>query len=599
MQRNSKQYLKKLSWSKISNKLVTGRPRRGPAVRLWGWSLVTILTLISLFSVKYLLKPGFHYGHDAIWHVERITAMYQELKKGHFPVRWVSDLDNKYGVPLFNYVYPGPYYLAAILMFFGFGNVASFSLTTAFFYLLGGWGMYFLFRRRPSIGFISALIYLFTPYQFVNLFVRGAFGEIAVMGLAPWVFVFIQDLQEKQKLKWYHPLPLALALISHNFLGPILFFLSLLYLMINRSQITPKGSLSPKAGFRTDYRSLVISFALASFFLAPMFFERSYLLSSVEHNFSFKYNDNFVYPQQLFYSKWGYGYSMPGVVKDGMTFQLGFANIVIVILTLFMFAFFRSRITDYRLLFFLFSFLFFIFLMLPQSNFVWRSLPLMQAMQFPWRFLAFTTLISAILSGLVLEIIAQRSKTLTFIIGIGLVFLAIFNTRHYHRSMRTLTQTEFQKLHYLYVYKTATSIRSELIPKWAPKERWKPTGISLVGQRLAKCGGNPRVENIQDDGDSISFTAISENNFAKLRLYRNYFPSWHANVDGQKLALSPSESGEIIIPLQSGEHSYHLWVGQTNLEKFANLISLITFSYILYLSFMSWFPNRRVRFFTK
>ncbi len=586
MQRNSKQYLKKLFWFKISNKPVAGRPRRSPVVKLWGWSLVTILTFISLLSVKYLLKPGFHYGHDALWHVQRITAMFNELKLGHFPVRWVSNLDNKYGVPLFNYVYPGPYYLAASLMFLGIGNVTAFNLTTTFFYVLGGWGMYFLFRRKPFVGFISALIYLFTPYQFVNLFVRSAFGEIAVMGLAPWVFVALEDFKVKQQLKWYHPIPLALALISHNFLGPILFALVFLYLLVLKSPLT-------------SYLSLLTSFALASFFLFPMFFERSYLLSSVERNFSFKYSDHFVYPQQFFYSRWDYWYSMPGIAKDGMTFQLGFANIVIVILTLFMFAFFRSRITDHRLLFFLFSFLFFIFLMLPQSNFFWRSLPLMQAMQFPWRFLAFTALISAILGGLILEIIYKKSKSNTFIIGISLVLLAVFNTRHYHRSMRTLSQKEFQTYQQIYANKTTTSARSELIPKLAPKERWQPVDPGLVGSRLAKYDGGSRVDKIKDREDNIYFTAFAENDRVKLRLYRNYFPSWHATVDGQKLALSPSGSGEIIIPLKSGKHLYHLWVGQTNLEKLANLISLITLLYILYLSFMRRFPNRRGRSFTK
>ena len=601
MQRNSKQYLKKLFWSKISNKLVAGRPRRGPAVRLWGWLLVTILTFISLLSVKYLLKPGFHYGHDSLWHVQRITAMYQELKKGHFPVRWVSSLDNKYGVPLFNYVYPGPYYLAAGLMFLGLGNVAAFNLTTAFFYVLGGLGMYFLFRRKPFVGFVSALIYLFTPYQFVNLFVRGAFGEIAVMGLAPWVFVALEDFKVKQQLKWYHPIPLALALISHNFLGPILFALTFIYLLIIKLPVTGH----PRRGLevRLCGWSLVVSLALASFFLLPMFFERSYLLSSVERNFSFKYSDHFVYPQQLFYSKWDYWYSMPGIAKDGMTFQLGFANIIIFLTTILMLLL-SKRLTVNgeqltKLKFFLLSFFFFLFLTLPYSAFIWRSLPLMQAMQFPWRFLAFTTLISAILSGLVLEIIAQRSKTLTFIIGIGLVFLAIFNTRHYHRSMRTLSQKEFQTYQQIYADKTTTSARSELIPKWAPKERWQPIDPGLVGLRLAKYDGGSRVDKIKDREDNIYFTAFAENDRVKLRLYRNYFPSWHATIDGQKLALSPSESGEIIIPLQSGKHSYHLWVGQTNLEKLANLISLITFLYILYLSFMSRFFNKRGRSFTK
>ena len=103
---------------------------------------------------------------------------------------------------------------------------------------------------------------------------------------------------------------------------------------------------------------------------------------------------------------------------------------------------------------------------------------------------------------------------------------------------------------------------------------------------MAKYDGGLRLVNLQEGEDKLSFTAIAENDRVKLRLYRNYFPSWHATVDGQKLALSPSESGEIIIPLKSGKHSYHLWVGQTNLEEFSNWFSLLSCFLIFFSRFI-------------
>jgi hypothetical protein len=59
-----------------------------------------------------------------------------------------------------------------------------------------------------------------TPYQFLNIIVRGALGEILALGLIPWVLCSFASLAAaKNSLKWYHPLPLALLLIAHNFLG--------------------------------------------------------------------------------------------------------------------------------------------------------------------------------------------------------------------------------------------------------------------------------------------------------------------------------------------------------------------------------------------
>ncbi len=222
--------------------------------------------------------------------------------------------------------------------------------------------------------------------------------------------------------------------------------------------------------------------------------------------------------------------------------------------------------------------------MLPQSDFVWRLFPLMQVIQFPWRLLAFTTLLSVLLGGFLLQKINHRHKILTFFLGCFLVSLAVINTRHYHRPMKTFTSQEFQSLYQLYAHKTTTSSRTELVPRWAPKQRYRPTDPTLFGDYLAKYSGGLRFLNANQQPGDLSFDVLAENDHSWIRVYQNYFPSWQATIDGQPTDLKPSSSGEILIRTKQGKHHYHLWVGQTDLERVADFISLLALVYIIYLA---------------
>lgn len=132
---------------------------------------VFILIIFALWSLRVIFSPGMMQTHDSLWHVERVTAMVQALKNGQFPVRWTYDLDNHYGIPLFNFIYPGPYYLAAIMQLIGLGGISAIKSVIFSGYLLGGLGIYFLFAKENRfIATLAGLLYLLHPYQLVNIF---------------------------------------------------------------------------------------------------------------------------------------------------------------------------------------------------------------------------------------------------------------------------------------------------------------------------------------------------------------------------------------------------------------------------------------------
>src|SRR5690242_927131 len=183
------------------------------------WFILSIL-VISLWLGSGLLHAGWFVSHDGIFHVRRAAEMVEQLKAGVFPVRYAPSFDNNYGVPLFNYIYPGPYYLLSFAhLLSGIGIPTLIKALMLGSLISGAFGWYVYFRTKPTVAWIASLVSVFTPYLLTNIYVRGALGETLALGLLPWVLVAQQQLLKTGKLQWYSPIALFLALIAHNFIG--------------------------------------------------------------------------------------------------------------------------------------------------------------------------------------------------------------------------------------------------------------------------------------------------------------------------------------------------------------------------------------------
>jgi hypothetical protein len=537
--------------------------------------LLFLITIFAALSLKSIFNSGMMQTHDGLWQVQRATAMFESLQGGQFPVRWVYALDNGHGIPLFNFVYPLPFYLSSVFMALGVINITAIKLVTIIGYLLGGLGMYLLFRQKRYVGLVVSLLYLLNPYQLVNIFVRGALGEVLVLGLAPWCLLVVQELKHR-RIKWYDPIPLALSLLAHNFLGLLLLPVLLGYGVV--SQVGKKY-----------LPVLILSLGLASFFLVPMIFERSLLLSGHTQDYSYSWSDHFIYPSQLLYSQWDYWYSMPGIEDDGMTFQLGLASILM-ILVFSSWISLRANLDPKPRLEHYYWFLtlsLVILAMIPAGRFLWELFPILQAMQFPWRLLGISAIITSFITGSYLLTFAQKHRVSTLTFSLILLAIALFNTKDHHSPIKHLTADEHAALNQIYLNKTATSYRSEIMPKWATIERYQPDNLRLFNPRLGILEGNAKILEADDQNGNLTFQAMAENERATVVYYQNYYPSWAGTLGGQPHSIYPTETGEIAVPLKEGLHEYEITNGSTQVQSIANLISLISALSLLVFAFVT------------
>ncbi|RIK51825.1 hypothetical protein DCC61_01230 [Candidatus Microgenomates bacterium] len=543
----------------------------GTSMKTWlrKYSCQLIVLVVGLFLASSLLRPGWYLSHDGIFHIYRTEEALSMLKLGHFPLRWAGNFDQGFGIPLFSFVYPLPYYLSSLLSVV-IGTMWSLKAVTIASYLFGGLGMYLLLSSRGrSFGLFGALIFLLTPYQFLNIFVRGTLGETLAIGLMPWVLYSYQNLKKNNtKLRWYHPLPLAGVLLAHNFLGILFAAFMFGYMITNKTSL--KRALA----------SLLISFGIGAFFIIPMITQKNLLYSFAYKDLTFRFDQHFIALKQLLYSKWDYWYSLPGD-NDGMSFQLGLAQLSLALLGILAIIWKFPTLSN---LYLILAYLGTIFLMHTKSYFIWDSLPLLQSVQFPWRFLFMPLILTPLLASQAL--LSFQSKKFRYLLMLFFVVLAFINIRNYRNPQQFLDNKEYTDLYRLYYNKTSTTFRTEILPKWSvPHERYK-------NDELLVNSGNMTIDALSHDPLKINVTINNkpDSSEGRVTILRNYYPGWRVTIDNSKqIEIQPTEDGMIMLKPELGVHNYKIKMSSTPVELLSNTVSLLS---VLTLGYL-WYTNKK------
>lgn len=306
-----------------------------------------LVFIFSILACAPLFNNGFYTSHDGQSHLIRLAYFSQNLRQGNFFPRWQPELNQGQGYPIFVFTYPLPYYLGSLPTFLGFDLISSFKLILLLSIFLGG---YFFYRWTQNLP--SAILYIFTPYHFLNLYVRSAFGELVFLAIIPLVFWSIKHQRFKLLSVFF-----ALCILSHLQLSLIFLPVIFLYGLITKFKIT----------HLVFY--LLISLLLSSYFWLPSITLISSTLFSQTNQFPPA--DHLVSLKQLVYSPWGFGFSKPGIT-DGLSFQLGVVN--------WLSLFFAKDIL-------ILTVILAIILITSNPLSVWNSV-ILNPIQFPWRLLA-------------------------------------------------------------------------------------------------------------------------------------------------------------------------------------------------------------------
>jgi hypothetical protein len=557
-------------------------------------NLVLILLIVLIIpTFSFLLKPGMYWNmHDDMQPIRQLSFE-KCLLDGQIPCRWSPDPGYGYGYPLFNFYPPMPYIVGQFFRFLSFDFITTIKLTAITQTILAAVFMYIL---ASSIfgklgGLLSALFYSYAPYHALNIYVRGAMNEAWAAVFFPLILYFSRRLILEKRHKHLVLLSLSLAglLLSHNpmaltflpiFAAWVLFWYLSTFKKINLNLIWQN-----KKPLIQIILSGLLAVALTSFYTIPVLLETKYV--QIESMFSnyYHWSVHFTSLYQLFISSfWGDGASVWGQ-EDNMSFMVGYLHwlIPLVILVLSSFKLLKTKKIKLNLILPIFiglMALFAAFMTHERSAFIWSMLPIIQKIQFPWRFLnhsAFLFSLSVAALPATLSYFIKSPKIKNGLITAVILGLIIVN-KNYFIPLTSGPITDEQKLSgqswvyqvtsgiYDYLPKTARvapqSAAKEFIDDIKPKSEYELTG--------------------QKRGTDWLFFNIKLTQDSTLTLANLAYPGFTLYQNGQpiKYDIEP-ELGRITVNLPAGNHQLYLKLQNTPTRNIANTISLVAWGALL------------------
>lgn len=526
------------------------------------WPILTIFVL-SLPTLIPFLKPGLFPSHDGPVYVLRSQQFFKALADGQLPPRWAQDFNFGFGYPIFNFFYPLAYNLVSFFHLFGLSFVASVKLLFLLSFISSGITMYFFAREFLGKfgGIISALLYLYSPFHSVDLYVRGSLGELLVMAFLPLLLLWVYKGRFLLA-----GITLALIILAHNILAMMSFVLLFSFTLYHVLIYDIK-----KKHFYRLLLTLFLGLGLSCFFWLPALLEKKYTIFDQIALKEFNFRDHFVYLLQLRYSPWGFGGSLPGPI-DGMSFKLGKIHLLFALVgVLSTFVLQKRKDVKKITLFFVLIFLGSIFLSLNLSFILWKYLPFLELVQFPWRFLNFTMLGMAFLGGGVGFFVEKFVKKKFFYLALFLTsfLIVFFNFSHFQAGPEAY-KVDKDYLSKEKVFATNSTYADELLPVWV-KEKPK-----VLPQNKIEIAGRGEVSEEEFKSNLIK-AKINLKEKAQVVINNFYFPGWQAFVDKQKKEIEILEPlGNIGLILEKGEHLLELKLLSTGIQRCANFISLLS-----------------------
>jgi hypothetical protein len=522
--------------------------------------------LLLLVAVVITLCPFFQnqlvHTDDSEFHAARSANYYLAFKQGQLPVRWAPNLSDHYGYPVFMFMYQLPYAIVAAL--YAVTQVPfqlGMNLVFAGSMLAGCIGMWLWAKQRGLTAWpatLAAALYIFAPYSLINIFARGAFGEVMFFGVFPWIFIVLEPLilNKPHRRASLNQIILIILIAALPLIHPtsLLVAAPLIVTYVLFSRYTLKQKFSVRWIIQM---SIIVGIAglLSAWFWLPTIAEKKYIALNNHTTVINYWKDFSPVSQTLFPHLWNNEFT-----NTKKTVAVGYPILVVVISTVVLLL--QKRIAHKKEIYFwLAAFLSALLLTFPLSRPIWDAIPSLQYMQFPWRMLWLTTFAGTMLF---VEVWKERkpSKKLAHIWMGVLSIMLVLSAINYSQYRGTQQWPDYELLEY---FKQASSY-NEHQPIWAGKFTAKYPDQRLSLRLPGKTFYNG------DQPQPATFAQVMEQNWSGSEMQyvittdkaveviqkTYYFPGWKVWVDGKETPIRYEDvefPGHIIFTVSDGEHT--------------------------------------------
>ena len=522
--------------------------------------------LLAIGAAAFAVEIPFFFqgipsGHDLEFHLYSWLEVLGQWKHGNFYPRWASLAHFAYGEPRFVFYPPASWTLGA-----GLSAVFPWTAASEIYIWIAlaaaGVSMFVLARRWLERGdaIFAAVLYSVNPYHLVIVYWRSAFAELLASCLLPLMLLFVLKVADEDKDgSWRVIVPLAMVLAAAWLTNApaavmIHYSLALLVMYFAWQRRSPR-LLLVGAG------AVALGAALAAFYLLPAIYEQKWINIAQAVSAGSRPADNFLFIHTtdadhdafnrliswvallemvvIFVAAWA-ARQWRETKRTLWTVLLGWATACCV-------------------------------LMFPVSGVLWRILPKLEFMQFPWRWLLCVSMIFSVfvIVGL------RRWWWRALVCGISILVIVMV----WHRVQTPWWDTAGDLREMQDNMESGTGY--EGVDEYTPSGA-EPGAIDKDARNVKVDGPAHTAIHVQRwDAESRMFTAeMSVPDRLVLRLLS--YPAWRVEVNGRVVETAArAETGQMLVPVGTGANRVRITFIRTWDRTAGGWISLITALFVI------------------
>lgn len=522
--------------------------------------IALLCVLSALVLVPLLHRSGWIIGHERNRYPILLDHFREVFLQGQLYPRWLPRLDGGYGYPTFVFYQPGFFFFSLPFALLPIDSLSVLKLVVWALFSIGASGVYYLCREVSDrkLALACAVLFLLTPFLFVDLYVRNDLSELMAMVLGPWPLFFALRLDRQVRqgcgaaslvglaasltlLLLSHP---AVALFAVPLWGAIAVYAS------------SHGSASER---KAVWLRLAIGFAVAVLASSPYWLT---VFRMQEHANMEDLGKGYYLPSahlvqwpDYFSNAWGFGDALPRGGHDAMPIPLGLLHALLAIVG----AFLGWRLRVVRAAFV--AYLSLVVLMSTLGERFW-NLPVesIRRVQFPWRLLALTATLQPLCMAGLGSVRRQVYGARMTVVAPALLLLAVLWYRQ-----QFLPQEGSVPLQAEIARRRARDLASW--QRFAALDEFRPK--SVLERPPSPRGTTPLLE----VGREASATPASTSTESHLRyqidsdepvevtLHQSYLPGWRVRIDGRDvprevLEVRLTKEGWMRVSLPAGSHNF-------------------------------------------
>jgi hypothetical protein len=488
------------------------------------------VVLVSLLFITPALIFGIPSNKDLLNHFRFALPFFDSLSSGNFYPGWLAESNSGYGDPSFRFYPPALYYLLSLCKIVTHDWYLGTLLTLALISILSGLGMYFWARSilTDSAAMWAAILYALAPYHVNQLYQAFLLAEFAGAAVLPFAFGFVERVCRRGLYRDIAGLAATYALLILTHL-PLAVIGSLSLAVYALASVNKKEW---RRCLRSLWIAAMLGLAASSVYWVRMVAELNWIgINKVNPDSSVRYDQNF-----LFSALSPENPSVWWVNILAVTTFLLFVPAV----ALFSRKLRREPKVGQLIPVAILAFLSF-FMALPLSAPLWKLLPVLQQIQFPWRWLAVFSIAGSLLTAasmpLWLKNEMQWRHPIRLLVWGSMAVSVAFTLAHPVREAEYRNSGQF--LFDLQSVRGTPSVKY-WIPVWASRS---PTEMKREIE-----AGDRQVTVKNWDPEHRSFD-VFPGHATELRVRTFYYPLWSASSGDRVLSTRADSDGALLISL--------------------------------------------------